>query len=158
MTGLPVLTASGGRTKFNRNRMQLPKSNCLDALVVGDVDHITGRAAREQIMKQVGRGSYARTRSDKFGFPRLRFTRVKRHFGFATGDTVRAVIPTGKKAGTHVGRVAVRSSGRFDVSTSAGIVRGLNHKHFTLIQYGNGWKHTVVADHRRIEHVSLRLP
>jgi 5-methylcytosine-specific restriction endonuclease McrA len=147
-TGLPVFTGTGGQTKFNRTRLGLPKTHCVDALVVGDVDAVTGHAQIEQIMKQVGRGSYARTRSDKYGFPRLKLTRVKRHFGFATGDIVRAVIPAGKKAGTHFGRVAVRSSGSFNIGTGAGVVSGLHHKHFTLIQHGNGWSHTHALTNR----------
>ena len=34
------------------------------------------------------------------------------------GDLVQAVVPSGKKAGTHVGRVAVRSSGSFNSTTT----------------------------------------
>ena len=36
-TGLPVKTASGGKTKWNRNRLGIPKTHALDALCVGDV-------------------------------------------------------------------------------------------------------------------------
>jgi hypothetical protein len=39
---------------------------------------------------------------------------------FQTVDLVKAVVPTGKYAGTHVGRVAVRSSGSFDIQTKDG--------------------------------------
>jgi hypothetical protein len=35
---------------------------------------------------------------------------------FELGDIVRAVVTHGKKTGTHVGRVAVRTSGRFGLS------------------------------------------
>lgn len=147
-TGLPVYTGTGGQTKFNRTRLGLPKTHCVDALVVGDVDTVRGSVAPERVMKQVGRGKYARTASDKYGFPRLRMTRVKRHYGFATGDIARAVVPTGKKAGTHFGRVAVRASGKFNITTSAGIVTSINHRRFTLVQRGNGWTHTEIRTER----------
>ena len=35
-TGLPVTGASGGRTKFNRTRLGIPKSHALDAACVGE--------------------------------------------------------------------------------------------------------------------------
>ncbi|MEV5830243.1 RRXRR domain-containing protein [Spirillospora sp. NPDC052242] len=38
---LPVHTSSGGRTKWNRTRNDLPKSHTLDALAVGELDSIT---------------------------------------------------------------------------------------------------------------------
>ncbi len=69
------------------------------------------------------RGTYARTRTDRYGFPRLRLPRAKRFFGFATGDLVHATVPTGRWAGTHTGRVAVRSSGSHTVTTPAGAVK-----------------------------------
>jgi hypothetical protein len=50
--------------------------------------------------KATGRGSYARTTPDRHGFPRLLRTRAKQHFGYVTGDLVRAVMPTGKWEGT----------------------------------------------------------
>jgi hypothetical protein len=37
--------------------------------------------------------------------------RTKAVRGFQTGDMVRAELPHGKKAGVHLGRVAVRASG-----------------------------------------------
>jgi hypothetical protein len=44
--------------------------------------------------------------------------------GFRTGDIVRAVVASGKKIGSYEGRVAVRSSGSFNVMTGAGMIRG----------------------------------
>ena len=40
--------------------------------------------------------------------------------GFRTGDIVRATVPSGKKRGVHVGRVAVRRTGSFNVQTAKG--------------------------------------
>ena len=84
-----------------------------------------------------GLGGYQRALTDRYGFPRGYKSRRKQHFGFATGDMVRAHVPTGKKAGTHAGRVAVRATGSFKVGT----VDGINHKHITLTQRGDGYMH-----------------
>jgi hypothetical protein len=48
---------------------------------------------------------------DRFGFPRLRRSRVKQHFGYVTGDLVRATVPSDRWAGTWTGRISVRSRG-----------------------------------------------
>lgn len=137
--GYCVSTGTGGRTRWNRDQHGVPKSHALDALCVGVVDGVVGYPAITNQVVATGRGSYARTRSDKYGFPRLRLTRVKQHHGYATGDLVRAIVPAGKKAGNHTGRVAVRSSGSFNITTSAGVVQGINHRHITLIQRGDGY-------------------
>jgi 5-methylcytosine-specific restriction endonuclease McrA len=39
-TGLPVTTGSGGLTKFNRTRLQLPKTHWIDAACVGKVEKL----------------------------------------------------------------------------------------------------------------------
>jgi hypothetical protein len=41
--------------------------------------------------------------------------RSKSAYGFQTGDLIKEVVPKGKYAGTHLGRVAERSSGSFDI-------------------------------------------
>ncbi|MEV1170617.1 hypothetical protein [Nonomuraea sp. NPDC049784] len=86
-----------------------------------------------------GRGIYARTRTDAHGFPRLRLPRIKQVQGFATGDLVRAVVPSGKNAGVHTGRAAVRSTGKFNIATFRGTVQGIHHRHVRLLQRGEGY-------------------
>ncbi len=140
-TGLPVATGTGGRTKWNRTRFGLPKSHTLDAFAVGEVTIISAVPATVLVTTSTGRGRYARTRSDRYGFPRLVLTRQKKHHGFATGDLVTATVLTGQKQGTHTGRVAVRSSGRFNITTSTGTVQGIGHRHCQLIQRGDGWNY-----------------
>jgi len=149
-TDLPVSTGSGGRTKFNRTRCGVPKSHTLDALCVGDVTAVAGYPSRVLVARATGRGSYARTASNKYGFPRLHLTRQKRHHGFATGDHVRAVVPTGVKAGTHVGRVAVRATGRFNITTHLGAVQGIHHRHVRLLTRADGWAYTYGKEKERI--------
>ncbi|MER6178944.1 RNA-guided endonuclease IscB, partial [Streptosporangium sp. NPDC001681] len=76
-TGLPVSTASGGRTKWNRSRTGAAKSHTLDALHVGHLGCVTAWPCRVLVVKATGRGTYARTRTDRYGFPRLRLPRTK---------------------------------------------------------------------------------
>lgn len=65
--------------------------------------------------------------------------RHKQVHGFQTGDMVKAIVPTGKKAGTYTGRVAVRKTGRFNIQTPEGAVQGIAYRHCTLIQRGDGY-------------------
>lgn len=140
--GFTVHASTGGRTKWNRHNTGTPKTHALDALCVGVLDAVAGYPATTNEIKCTGRGSYARTRSDKYGFPRLRLTRTKQHFGFATGDLVKAFVPTGAKAGTHIGRVAVRKTGSFNITTPSGVVQGISHRHIKNIQRADGYTHT----------------
>jgi hypothetical protein len=141
-TGLPVSTSSGGRTKWNRSRTGAAKSHTLDALHVGDLETVTGWPSTVLVVKATGRGTYCRTRTDTYGFPRLRLPRIKQVKGFATGDLVRAAVPNGKKAGVHTGRVAVRSTGSFNITTRHGTVQGIGHHHVRLLQRADGYGYT----------------
>ncbi|MGW3424754.1 RNA-guided endonuclease IscB [Streptomyces phaeochromogenes] len=141
--GRPVHAWSGGRTKWNRTAMGLGKTHTLDALSVGRLDHESGDAivrlpVQALIVKATGRGSYARTTPDRFGFPRLRRARTKQHFGFVTGDLVRAVVPTGKWAGTWTGRISVRAMGQHSLTTPAGRFN-VRYRNLRLVQRGDGY-------------------
>ena len=138
-TGLPVETGTGGRTKFNRTRLDIPKSHALDAVCVGGMDFAIGWRVPTQVLKCTGRGSYQRTRLDKFGFPRGYLMRTKRVHGFGTGDRVRADVPSGKKTGSYQGRLAVRASGSFNIQTGTEVVQGISHKHCRLAQRADGY-------------------
>ena len=140
--GLPIECGSGGRTKWNRSRFGIPKTHALDAACVGAVDALADWAAPSLSIKATGRGSYQRTRLDAYGFPRGYLTRQKRIRGFQTGDMVRATVPSGKKAGTHIGRVAVRATGSFNVQTPTGVVQGINAKHCVTINRADGYSYT----------------
>ncbi|MFZ3493900.1 RNA-guided endonuclease IscB [Streptomyces sp. 5.8] len=135
-------TGSGGRTKWNRQRTGTPKTHTLDALCVGHLDAVTRTPARVLAVAATGRGTYSRTRPDKYGFPRLRLPRQKTFFGYQTGDLARAVALTGKKTGTHTGRIAVRATGSFNIKTAHGLIQGIGHKHFRLLQRADGYAYT----------------
>ena len=149
-TNLPVEVASGGRTKYNRHQLQVPKAHCLDAACVGHIDHLEGWRQPVLGIKATGRGSYQRTRLTKHGFPRGYFTRSKTAFGFQTGDMVKAIVTTGKKAGTYIGRVAIRACGSFNIQTANGLVQHIHHRFCTLIQRADGYGY-----HRMLLHPAL---
>ncbi len=139
-TGLPVELASGAKTKYNRTRLGLPKTHALDASCVGQVGYITRWERPVLRIKCTGRGSYQRTRLDKFGFPRGYLLRQKQVNGFQTGDMVRATVPeSSKKAGCYTGRVAVRASGSFNIQTGDSVIQGISHKYCQLLQRADGF-------------------
>jgi 5-methylcytosine-specific restriction endonuclease McrA len=145
---MPTHVATGGRTKWNRTRNSLTKTHTMDALAVGKLDTITAWPATVLVVGAVGRGQYQRTKPDKHGFPRLRLPRTKQFFGFQTGDFARAVVPKGKHAGTHTGRVVVRAKGTFDIRTANGLASS-NHRHVQLLQRADGYAYTVQPEGAR---------
>jgi 5-methylcytosine-specific restriction endonuclease McrA len=160
-TGLPVETASGGLTKFNRNQQNLEKAHWIDAACVGEstsrlgfcrdgkVTNPEGKSAPILNIKGVkpllitanGHGSRQSCRTDKFGFPNRHVPREKIHFGFQNGDIVKAIVTTGKKLGNYVGKVAIRSSGSFNVSAKNGLVQGISHKFCKRIHAKDGYSY-----------------
>jgi len=135
-TGLPVEVGTGGRTKWNRARLSIPKTHALDAVCVGTIGAVTGWQKPKLAIKATGRGSYQRTRLDAFGFPRGYLTREKRIKGFQTGDMVSADVTKGKKVGFYVGRVQVRANGNFNIQ---GVVTDISHKHCKVMQRADGY-------------------
>jgi phage-related minor tail protein len=138
-TGLDVETSTGGRTKWNRHRLNIPKAHALDAACVGEVRSVANWQIPVLLIKATGRGSYQRTQLTKHGFPRGYLARSKSAFGFQTGDLVRAVVTTGKKVGTYLGRVAIRASGSFNIQAATGLVQGIHHRFCTLLQRADGY-------------------
>ncbi len=138
-TGHPVAGASGGRTKFNRTRLGIPKSHALDAACVGETPALKGWRQCVLAIRAMGRGAYARTRVSRFGFPVGHLMAEKSVRGFRTGDIVRATVPSGKRRGVHVGRVAVRRTGSFNVQTARGTVQGISHRHCRVVQRADGY-------------------
>lgn len=140
--GLALETGSGGLTKFNRERHGIPKTHALDAVCVGKVDTVTGWEKPTLSIKCSGRGSYQRTRLDKYGFPRGYLIRQKSVKGFQTGDMVKATVTTGRKIGAYIGRVAVRASGSFNIQTREAVIQGISYKHCRLIQRSDGYAYS----------------
>ncbi|MFB8794050.1 MAG: RNA-guided endonuclease IscB [Microcoleus sp.] len=139
-TGLPVSTGSGGLTKFNRTRLKLAKTHWLDAACVGQVESLSVLTNKPLLIKTTGYGTRQMCRTDKFGFPSRYVPRLKFVKGFQTGDIVRATVTSGKKIGTYVGRVAVRSSGSFNISADT-LVQGINFKYCKTIHQKDGYNY-----------------
>jgi 5-methylcytosine-specific restriction endonuclease McrA len=141
-TGLPVATGSGGLTKFNRTRLNLEKTHWLDAACVGKIESLKVLTAKPLLIKATGHGTRQQCRTDKFGFPSRYCSRNKFHFGFQTGDIVKAIVKTGKKIGNYVGRIATRLTGSFNISTSNGLVQGISHKYCKAIHKKDGYNYS----------------
>lgn len=145
-TGLVVHTGSGGLTKYNRLKLGIPKTHALDAVCVGELNFVEQWQKPTLVIKATGRGSYQRTRLNRFGFPRGYLIRKKRIQGFQTGDMVKAIVTKGKKVGIYIGRIAVRASGSFNIQTAEGIIQGISHRHCTLIQRSDGYGYSLRSD------------
>ncbi len=141
-TGLVTLTGSGGQTKYNRTRLELPKSHWVDAACVGNVEKLKLLTSVPLLITAKGWGTRQMCTTNKQGFTIRHRTRCKVFFGFQTGDMVRAILPTGKFAGTHVGRVTVRKSGVFEMSTPKGKVSPVNHKYCTCVHRNDGYMYS----------------
>ena len=153
---LPVELSSGGRTKFNRSQLSIPKTHALDAACVGIVHGIEGWNVPTLEITCTGRGSYQRTRLNQYGFPRGYLTRRKSVKGFQTGDQVKAVVPQGKKAGVYKGRVAVRASGSFNITTEAGTVQGISYKYCELISRNDGYGYAMQPKQKTESSIHLK--
>lgn len=110
LTGLPVRTGTGGQTKFNRMRFELPKAHWIDAACVGVVDVIKLVTTKILKVKATGFGGRQRCQKDKFGYPQ-KHRPLRPILGFCTGDIVRADVPLGKYKGTFIARVCPMSHG-----------------------------------------------
>ncbi|MBF0202640.1 MAG: RRXRR domain-containing protein [Desulfamplus sp.] len=129
-TGLPVECGSGGLTKFNRTQKDLPKEHWIDAGCVGKStpEKIDISGIKPLRIKASGHGQRQLCRMDKFGFPRTSAKANKSVHGFQTGDRVKAIVTKGKKIGTYLGKVAVRSSGSFNITMGKETIQGISWK------------------------------
>ncbi len=141
---LPVETGSGGRTKWNRIQRQLPKTHWIDAACVGastpeplDCSHI-----HPLLITAMGRHSRQMCRTNAYGFPDKAAKETSVAGGFRTGDIVRAVVPEpSKKAGTYVGRIAIRATGSCNIKTSAGTIQGIHVRYCQPLHRGDGYSY-----------------
>lgn len=142
-TGLAVETGSGGLTKFNRTQQELEKTHWIDAACVGTCtpEKLIIKGVKPLFIQAVGHGSRQSCRTDKHGFPSRHVPRNKIHFGFQTGDIVKAIVKTGKKVGTYIGKVAIRSSGSFNISTKNGLIQGISYKYCKHIHKKDGYSY-----------------
>jgi hypothetical protein len=66
--------------------------------------------------------------------------------GLRTGDLVRALVPTSSlKAGTYVGRLAIRAEGSCNVKTPQRIIEGIHVRYCQPLQRGDGYTYATGA-------------
>ena len=141
--GLPIECGSGGLTKYNRTMRGLPKTHWIDAANVGKStsDSLQAKGVVPFLITANGHGCRQRCLMDKRGFPRTKPKQSKAVKGFQTGDIVKAIVTEGTKSGTYVGRVAVRASGSFNITTKAGTVEGISHRSCYCVQHADGYSY-----------------
>ncbi len=139
---LPIKTATGAQTKFNRIRLNLEKQHWIDAACVGDIDNLNFLTNQPLKIKCNGHGTRQMCRTDKYGFPTRYVPRFKFVKGFQTGDIVKAVVTTGKKFGQYIGRIATRSTGSFNISTRQKLVQGISYKYCKIIHKKDGYSYS----------------
>jgi 5-methylcytosine-specific restriction endonuclease McrA len=148
--GLPLETGSGGRTKYNRTTRNLPKTHWLDAACVGTSTPQTLQTEGVSPLRIVaeGHGRRKMCNTNDLGFPISYRQRRRRYFGYQTGDMVRAVVPqTFACRGTHVGRVMVRATGSFDLTTKQERVAGVPHRFCQAVGRSDGYSYQKGARH-----------
>ena len=148
--GLPLEVGTGGRTKYNRTRLDWPKAHWRDAASVGasTPEGVRSGVCSVLLIAAKGHGTRQMCRTDKYGFPIRHVRRQKVWFGFRTGDLVKAVVPKGKYRGTHIGRVAIRVSGAFNISTTGGLVQGISYRHCRMVQRADGYAYATRKEKR----------
>lgn len=143
--GLPIEVGSGGVTKYNRSLRNLPKTHWHDAMCVGKStpDPLQVKHMRPLLIHAKGHGSRQMCLPDKYGFPRTSAKGPKTVQGFQTGDIVKAMVTKGKKRGSYRGRVAVRATGSFNITTTQGTIQGIGAQYCSLLHRCDGYSYHV---------------
>lgn len=138
---LPLETDSGALTKMNRVKMSYSKDHWIDAACVGESGLGVELDPDMQILKikAMGHGSRQMATTNKYGFPKSHKARVKKPFGFMSGDICKAIVTKGKRKGfIGIGRITIRASGSFDFAPY-GVT--LSHKYLQTIHRNDGYKY-----------------
>ena len=78
---------------------------------------------------------------NEHGFPRTKAKAASHAFGFRTGNIVKAVVPSGKPQGTHVGKVAIKARGTFTITTQERAVPDVPHRYCRRVHQADGYKY-----------------
>lgn len=134
---LPIEVGTGGKTKYNRETQNYPKKHWIDAACVGESGQNVQIEPDMQVLEitAMGHGTRKMCNVDKYGFPRSQRQKGRTYMGYKTGDIVLAVIPKGKNAGIHIGRIAIRQQPNFKLND----LDGINPKYLRLLQRNDGY-------------------
>lgn len=121
-------------------RFKLKENVChfIVAGCVGNTDKLDVKIIQPLLIKATGHGTRQMCGTDRYRFLSCHRSRTQIHYGFQTGDIVKAVVTTGKKTGTYVGRVLCRATGSFDLSVKTGRIAGINHRFCTAVHQKDG--------------------
>jgi len=142
--GMPVEKGTGGRTKWNRTRRELPKTHWTDAACVGASMPAPLRVAGIVPLRITAMGRHSRQmcRTNACGFPDKAAKAASVVGGLRTGDLVRAVVPASSvKARVYVGRLAVRATGSCTIMTARGTVQGVHVRYCRPLQRSEGYRY-----------------
>lgn len=148
--GVPVEIGTGGRTKFNRRTQGLDKQHWIDAACVGaSTPHVLlVERVHPLLIKATGHGCRQVCLMNQSGFPRTKpKVRHKSYMGYATGDIVKAIIPSGAYKGTHEGRIAIRFRPSFHLKHF-----DVHPKYLKNVQRNDGYQYE-----KGVSHSSPRL-
>jgi len=140
---VPVLTGTGAETKYNRVSQGYAKEHYIDALCAGTTGAkvYISSTLKPLLIKKERRNNRQMCLVDKYGFPRGKAKGSKIVKGFKTGDMVKAIVLKGKKKGTYKGKVAVRSSGSFDIKVKQGRVQGIGWRNCVMLYRFDGYSY-----------------
>ena len=137
--------SSGGRTRYNRMQLDLPKDHHFDALCVGKVpkngfcDRTNGYVL---MIEAKGRGSRLRGNINACGIITTKYkTRSKTHKGYMSGDIVKADVPKGIHKGRYTGRITIRHTGNFGLTDTNGKRHDINCKYMSIVQKADGYSY-----------------
>jgi hypothetical protein len=86
-----------------------------------------------------GHGTRQMCGTDKFGFPTRHRSNKSSHFGFQTGDIVKAIVDSGKYSGIHVGKISVRARPSFKLN--ADVVFDVHPRKLTILHRKDGYSY-----------------
>jgi len=149
--GLPLECSTGGRTKYNRTALNLPKAHWVDAACVGGTGAKVGVPddLRPLLIQAVGHGSRQMCATDAYGFPKQHRDPSTKTHDFKTGDIVRARKPRHlKDGGEHIGRVSgARASGSLAIRPLKGMPKQINcnAKYCEKLHSADGYSYSIGA-------------
>ncbi|MCP4344974.1 MAG: HNH endonuclease [Desulfobacterales bacterium] len=134
--GLPVEAGSGGLTKFNRTKRNLPKSHWLDAACVGKStpEVLKTEGIKPLIIRARGQGGRQKAVLNRYGQPK-QHRPLKPVLGWRSGDIA--------KYGGILVRVAPRTSGSFELTpVNGGKVFSRNYKKLKRVHMSDGYQYS----------------
>jgi hypothetical protein len=99
----------------------------------------------EKRARKLPEAQRACTRATACGFSRRYLRRQKTIHSFENDDMVKEVVTKGKKSGHYLDPVAVRATGSSNMQTAHGVIQGISHKDYQLLEWADGYRYSRVA-------------